>query len=176
MKNPASTFTPLLGSVLAIVLAFTFGGCAHYQLGDGNTPAFHTIAFAPVVNNSYAPQAQALVSDALFRAFSQGGKVTVESNEHGAEVVLNVTLTEFKKLIGATKTNDTGSARSIVMILRAHATLIDEETGKPLYAGDFEISQDALADSGAVRAESEAMPKLAAALGEKIYRAVISKW
>ena len=160
---------------LIFALALTFAGCAHYHFGTGNKPAYHTIYFAPVVNRSFAPQIHTYISVALFRAFAQGGGMAVAGQNDGAEVVLHVTINDFKKMIGATQTSDTGEARSLVMILKATATLADPE-GKQIYTGDFEVRQEYYADSGMVRAETEALPQLADMLGQKIYRAVVSKW
>jgi hypothetical protein len=164
-----------LSFTLILALALTFAGCAHYRLGPGNTPAYHTIYFAPVVNHSFAPQINTYVSDALFRAFAQGGGMAVAGQNDGAEVVLHVTVTDFKKMIGATQSTDTGEARSLVMALKATATLSDP-AGKQIYTGNFEVQQEYYADSGLVRAEQEALPQLADLLGQKIYRAVVSKW
>ena len=161
---------------LLFVSALAFlTGCAGYHLGTGNKPLYHTISFAPIVNHSFAPQMNTLVSDALFQAFAHGGGMAVESQGGDAEVVLHVTLTNFQKLIGATTISDTGEARSLVMILTAEAALSDP-AGKPIYKGNFEVRQEYYADSGLVRAEEEALPQLAQLMAEKIHRAVVSKW
>lgn len=158
-----------------VCLSTLFSGCAHYHWGTGNKSPYHTIAFAPVVNHCYAPQMQSLVSDALFQSFAHGGGMAVESQQGNAEVVLHVTLTDFKKLMGATSKLDTGTARSLVMVLCARAELVDP-SGKPVSAGDFEVRQEFYADSGMERAEAEALPQLAQLMAEKIHRAVVSNW
>lgn len=163
---------PLLALVLTAAM---LAGCAHYRVGDGNKPAFHTIAFAPVTNHSYAPQIQPLVSDALFQSFARGGGMAIESQEKGAEAVLHVDIIDFRKMIGATKTSDTGAARSLVLVLKANVALADAK-GQVLYRQDFEVTQESYADTGMVRAEEQALPELAMALGQKIYRAVKSTW
>ena len=162
--------------ILALaILATMMAGCFHYRLGDGNKPKYHTIAFAPVINNSFAPQMQALVSDALFRSFARGGGMAVESQGSNAEVMLHVTIGEFHKMMGATNTSDTGRARSLVMVIKANAVLTDA-SGQTVYNQDFTVTQEFYADSGMERAENEAMPQLADLLSQKIYRAVVSNW
>lgn len=150
-------------------------GCAHYQLGSGNNPGYRTIAFAPIDNRSFAPQIHAVLTDALFRQFAQGGGMVVEEQKDNPEVILQVIVTDFQKYIGATKSTDTGSARSLAMTLKATATLSDA-SGKQLYSQEFSASQEFYADTGMSRAESEGLPQLADALAQKIYRAVVSKW
>lgn len=166
----------LLSAALFLTFAIAAAGCAHYRPGTGNTPEFHSIAFAPVINESYAPQAQTIVSDALFQAFARGGNVAVESNQATADVVLHVVIKDFQKMIGATKADDTGRARSLVMMLKSQVTLTEGATGKAIYTGEFTVQQEVYADSGAIRAENEAMPQLATLLADKVYRAVTSKW
>lgn len=162
--------------ILLIVTVLMLSGCAHYRLGTGNEKLpYHSIAFAPVINNSFVPQFHTLVSDALFRSFATGGGMAVESQASGADVVLQVTIDDFQKLIGATSSSDTGRARSLYMVIKATATLTDKE-GKILHSQQFEVNEEIYADSGMARAEQAGLPQVADKLGEKIYRAVISKW
>lgn len=161
-------------ATFALLILLAMSGCAHYQKGTGNKPAFHSISFAPVVNNSFAPQVHTLVSDAIFRSFARGGGIAIE-NEEGADVTLHVTIDEFRKMIGATSSTDTGRARSLVISMQATVTLVDE-SGKVLYSQPIQVTQDFYADSGLARAESEAIPQLCDMLGEKIYRTVVSAW
>lgn len=157
-------------------LVILMSGCAHYHLGTGNQPLpYHSISFAPVVNNSYAPQIHTLVSDALFRAFATGGGMVVEGQNDGADVTLRVTVDDFQKGIGATSSSDTGRARSLYMSLKATATLTDA-SGKVLNSQQFEVSQEIYADSGLARAEQAGLPEIAEKLASQIYSAVVSKW
>ena len=159
--------------VLALA-ALLSSGCAHYQKGDGNVVAFHSIAIAPVVNKSFAPQARTYVSESLVSTFALGGKLAVLPEDQ-AETVLHVTLVSYDKNIGAKQSDDTGTARSLELVLGANIVLTDA-TGNTLMAKSFEIHNEVYADSGATRAENQAIPAMAHALAQQIYLAVIGKW
>lgn len=161
--------------IAAVGLAFAFTGCAHYRLGMGNQTSYRSIAFAPIQNKSFAPQIHTLLSDSLYRNFAQGGGMAVEKESDQPDVILHVTVIDFQKYIGATVSTDTGRARSLGMSLKALATLSDT-SGKTLYSQEFSVYNEFYADGGLSRAESEGLPHLADAMGEKIYRAVVSKW
>ncbi len=159
----------------ALFCAVAFAGCAHYQLGTSEEkPLYHSISFAPVKNNSFAPQIDTLLSDALFRSFARGGGMAVEA-QGGGEVVLQVVINDFQKLIGAYSSEDTGRARSLVMIMNATVRLSTPE-GVVIYSEEFEARHETYADSGLALAENQAMPQLAEDLAQKIYRTVVAVW
>ena len=161
----------------ALILIFSLAllsGCAHYQLGQGNQTTYSSVYVLPVINQSMIPQAQATVNEALVRQFIRAGSTTVE-NKANAEVILQVTLKDYQKNIAASRTDDTGRARSLGLTLRANATL-SKPDGTVLHSQDFEASYEFYADGGVTNAEAAALPKLAEMLASKIHSAVISNW
>ncbi|OYV47791.1 MAG: hypothetical protein B7X06_02645, partial [Verrucomicrobia bacterium 21-51-4] len=66
LKALASWFSLSLWACLVI-------GCGHYQLGRPSGPGFHTLFIEPVRNSTFAPQAQALVGQAVANAFVREG-------------------------------------------------------------------------------------------------------
>jgi outer membrane lipopolysaccharide assembly protein LptE/RlpB len=154
--------------------ALLLTGCAHYQLGDASKLPYTSLSIAPIVNQSYAPQVQTYLSEALFTELVNHGRVALLPNGK-AETSLKVVLTDYRKRIGATSREDTGRARSLDLTLEAYATLVDKE-GNVLYAQTFSATDSYYADNGSVAAESQAMPLLAHRLAEKIAKAVLGVW
>lgn len=160
--------TALLLTTLATV------GCAHYQAGDGNKLTFSTVAIAPVVNESFAPQARTYLNESLMSEFGLGGELTILPEDQ-AETILHVRLKNYSKNIAARSSTDSGVARSLELVLSAEVVLNDS-LGNVIFARTFEIHNEVYADSGASRAESTAIPAMTKRLAEEIHIALTSNW
>ena len=165
----------LLGTAWAASLLA--GGCAHYQLGTGAAPGFHTLYVAPVRNDSNLPQAAATVSAQLRAAFLRDGRLTLVSSPAAADATLTVVLTSYGRNVLTTQPGDSGLARKFGLTLDATATLQDNTAGQKLFAQrPLHAEREIFTDSGQLQAESQAVPLLADDLAQAAAHAVLDRW
>ncbi|WP_269525124.1 LPS assembly lipoprotein LptE [Coraliomargarita parva] len=175
------------GSLL-LTMAVLFQGCANYQPGSASQLPFESIYIAPATNDSFAPQAQALVSSQIREAFIRDGRVKVVTSEENADAILLVNLTDYDRKSAARQSTDTVIARDFDIRLYAEASLYNAK------AGDYYFKNRKLNDRSSVyvdnpyadseidqmqdynHAEYNAMTRLARDLGRKIADEVLSVW
>jgi hypothetical protein len=162
---------------LLLALGALLAGCAHYGLGTGAAPAFHSVYLAPVENKSDAPAAAALVSTLLREEFLRDGRVQVVNAPEAAEATLTLVLADYGRLAATVRPGDTGLARKFVVTLSGRVTLRDNRSGKVLFSGRaVDGTRDVFTDSGQLPAESQALPLLAGDLAKKVAHAALDVW
>ena len=177
----------LLAMLTALSVAF-ISGCKSYQLGNPAELPFESIYVKPVNNDSFAPQAQALLSTQIRDAFIRDGRTKLVTSEEAADAVLLVSLTEYDRRAAAKQSNDTVLAADFDLTLIAEVSLFNpnkgdyffqdrviEETSNayvnnPYTATGVTQKQDFL------QSEYQAMPRLTRNLARKIADEVLSPW
>jgi outer membrane lipopolysaccharide assembly protein LptE/RlpB len=185
MKSHSHSATSLLlRLLLAAALVPVLGGCRSYQLGHPSELPFETIYVAPAKNESYAPQAQALVSAAVRKAILRDGRVKLIAQADEADAILELTISDYERRTGTRDPLDTSIAQDYDLILAVEIGLYDRRSGSYL------IESKTLTDTtiaylnnlytgeadGLTQAERQAMPRLARDLGRKIADTVLSAW
>lgn len=161
---------------VTFLLVALFTGCTHYHMGAPATLSFQSIYIEPIRNESYAPQAQALLADQLATAFIEDGRVRITSQKK-ADALLEITLKDFEKNVSATEESDTLVGRSFNITLVAQCTLINTKTGDILlHEVPISSTIDAFVDTGFQQSEYQAMPVLTRDLAKKIRDRVLSGW
>jgi hypothetical protein len=172
MRAPDS----LLRFCAAFAVAGVLAGCAGYQLGDGAKLPFRTVAVAPPLNASLAPQVAVLVGAGVTREIDRSGQASI-APAASADVVLSVVVTGLQREISADRADDTGLARKWRVVLSAECTLLDRRSNRPLFEKRVVRAFDEVyADSGLPAAEYQNMPVLAGRLAEAIAREVLAVW
>ncbi len=184
MPTHALRLASLLSLGLATLVAL---GCKSYQLGGPELP-FESIYVKPATNDSFAPQAQALLSGQIRDAFIRDGRLKLTTSEESADAVLLVNLTEYEREAASRARTDTVQARDFDLFLHAEISLYDQNRGDYMFE-DREISErsnayvdnpyrDDSADDlqGFLQAEYQAMPRLTRDLARKIADEVLSPW
>lgn len=163
----------LLLSALACLLWLS--GCANYQLGDRVDLPFQTVYVEPVVNHSFAPQAEVILAKQVIEDLNRGGQV--KTADAKADATLSIVLSDYQRGVTATRPQDTQQARAFSLTLTASITLTNNRTGE-VYLEQREItaSQQAFTDGGFIQSEYQAMPVLTRQLAEKISNQVLSAW
>ena len=157
--------------------AVIFGGCAHYRLGTGGTPAFRTLHVEPVANKTLLPQAQALVSAQLRETFARDTRVQLVNSAAGADATLSLTLDSYHREIAAVREGDTGLARKFNVTLGATCTLRDNRTGRIIFEHrPITAVREVFTDRGQLQSEYQALPLLAEALAAKVARSALDVW
>jgi len=165
---------PALAAIF--LTAILFSGCSHYQLGRDAKPPFRSIYIKPAVNESFAPQAQALLTMQIRDALIRDGLLQIH-DESEADAILEVTLKTFDRRVAATRTDDTGLAEKLRLELAAHCTLADNRTGK-IYFKNRPVSatSDAFPQDSSAGAEFQSMPVLTDRLARRIAYEVLQVW
>lgn len=162
-------------SLLLFVVLLLTSACSHYQLGSPAQLPFNSIYVAPADNDSFAPQAQAIltqqVADALLR---EGIQLT---NKNSADATLAITITRYDQAVSATQSDDTALAESFALEVEANVTLINNTTGKAFFANRAHSSQQqTYVDGGLQPSTYQAMPVLLNRLAGNIKNTVMSVW
>ena len=181
-------FRDSLVAGLSLLAASFLGGCKSYQMGHPAELPFKSIYIQPVSNDSFAPQAQALLSAQIRDVFIRDGRTQLVASEDAADAVLMVNLTGYKRTAAARQKNDTVVASDFDLSLFAEVSLFDQNKGgyffqsrlinetsnayveNPYIAAGDPRTQDFL------QSEYQAMPRLTRDLARKIADEVLSPW
>lgn len=178
-------------SALAWLTLFALGlgsGCKSYQLGHPADLPFETIYIQPAKNDSFAPQAQALLSSEVREAVIRDGRVKLVADPSAADAVLIMTLTDYERIGGTSRQNDTERAQDFDLILGVQLDLYDQVRGEYLFEGrriqarTHAYQDNPFAAAGApqtqdlIQSEYNAMPRLTRELGRKAADALLSAW
>jgi len=159
--------------------------CKHYRLGSPATIPFKSIYIAPVSNQSYAPQAQTIVSAMLRENFIRDARVKVVANKENADAILFVDLTDYERDSTARSQQDTAVADSFDLRLKANFSLLNQQTDTYFFT-----NHSAQATTNAYTSnpydnnptiefqlsERQAMEQLARDLARKISNEILNPW
>lgn len=177
--QPASRLL-LPGMLLVLLVSAFLTGCGRYHLGQHSKPPFRSVYVKPVSNESYAPQLHSLISGKIAEEIARNGLVRIGS-EGDADVTLDVTIREYNREIGATRSEDTVIAAKLNLDLVAVCTLTDNRTGetffkdRPVRAGSHVYPEQNPLES-ALQAEYQSIPILAESLARDVSRTVLQTW
>ncbi|MBT4757166.1 MAG: hypothetical protein HOO08_02115 [Opitutae bacterium] len=189
--SPPSLARALIGLVSIVVLSL-ISGCANYQLGTSAQIPFKSIYIKPATNQSFAPQAQPIVSAQIRETFIRDARVKLVANQADADAILYVDLTDYKRSAGSRNSTDTAIANNFYIRLTAKVSLFDQSKGNYLfqqrsiqadtnaYIGNpYNGSISAEVDNQIISyqvSERQAMEQLAREIGRKITDQVLSPW
>lgn len=163
-------------------------GCKSYKLGHPAELPFATIYIQPAKNDSFAPQAQALVSGQVREAVLRDGRVKLIADPKKADAVLSMTLTEYTRNAAARRQDDTEVAQNFDLTLSVQLDLYDQRQGDYFFQGrevearttgylNNPYLPDGTPDTqGLIQSEYNAMPRLARELGRKAADELLSVW
>ena len=181
----------MIQSAFALLAAFAlsfFVGCQSYQLGHPAELPFETIYIQPAKNDSFAPQAQALLSTQVREAVIRDGRVRLIADQSEADAVLLMTLTDYTRRASARRQDDTEAAQNFDLTLRLQLDLYDLRNGNYFFKGrqlearttgylsDPYAPAGARDTQGLIQSEYNAMPRLARELGRKAADELLSVW
>jgi hypothetical protein len=151
-------------------------GCAHYSKGSGSDLPFDRIYVAPVKNDSFAPQAQALLTKQIRSKLVNQTNLEIAPSPSNA-AILEITITKFGQSIATTSRNDTVQAHSFDVKMTVVCTLRDSETEK-VYFSDYSVSDsvECHGEGDYQGAKHQIMPQLTEKLAEKICEIVCNPW
>lgn len=178
-------------SMLAMLTLFTvafISGCKSYQLGNPVELPFESIYIKAVTNDSFAPQAQALLSAQIRETFIRDGRIQVLSKAEAADAVLFVNLSEYKRRAAARQSVDTAVAAGFSLTLVSEVSLFDQNKGDYFFqnrviqksanafVNDPYAAPAATQTQDFLQSEYQAMPRLTRELARRIADEVLSPW
>lgn len=174
--------------LLSLVATCSMVGCKSYQLGSPVELSFRKIYVKPVSNDSFAPQAQAILSSQIREVFIRDGRLQLVTNEEKADAVLLANLTEFKRRAAARRDDDTTVASDFDLFLTAEVSLFNQNKGD-YYFENRELTESSNAyvqnpyldpsiaqSQDLLQAEYQALPRITRDLARKIADEVLSPW
>ncbi len=170
---------------VALTILTSLSGCTTYRLGSGNELTFKSIYVKPAENNSFAPQAQAIVSAKIRDTLIRDGRVKLLTDEADADAILLVNLSDYSHTPAARRSVDTKEARSFELKLTAQISLYEQSNGSYHFRNrtveentNVHTNDPFRSNAGNSyqQAEYQAMPRLAHGLARKITDEVLSVW
>ena len=125
---PNAGHTSMIAMLALFSLAF-ISGCNSYQLGNPVELPFESIYIKPVSNDSFAPQAQAMLSTQIRDAFIRDGRTKLVTSREAADAVLLINLIEYNRRAAARQSDDTTTAASFSLVLTAEVSLFNQNKG-----------------------------------------------
>lgn len=175
-------------AMLAFFALAFISGCNSYQLGNPVELPFESIYIKPVSNDSFAPQAQALLSTQIRDVFIRDGRTKLVTSREAADAVLLINLTDYKRYAAARQSEDTTTAASFSLILAAEVSLFNQKKG------DYYFQERIINESSSayvnnpysdpataqtqdfLQMEYQAMPRLTHDLSRRIADEVLNTW
>ena len=161
---------------LVLLAIFACSGCMHYSAGIGTSLKFSKIYVAPVRNDSFAPQAQALLTRQLRHKLSSYPGMSLASTQQGA-AVLDVTLTDISYSAETIDETDSEKAKTFEIKLSAQCSLFGGSDDH-VYFQDIPVSAgiECYAFKDFQAAKYQLMPQITEQLAEKIVQLVCHTW
>ena len=184
---PNAGHTSMVAMLALFALAF-ISGCNSYQLGNPVKLPFESIYIKPVSNDSFAPQAQALLSTQIRDAFIRDGRTKLVTSREAADAVLLINLTEYNRRPAARQSEDTTTAVSFSLVLAAEVSLFNQNKGDYYFLkriinesssayADNPYATPAIAQTqDFLQMEYQAMPRLTHDLSRRIADEVLNTW
>ena len=184
---PNAGHTSMVAMLALFALAFV-SGCHSYQLGNPVELPFESIYIKPVSNDSFAPQAQALLSTQIRDAFIRDGRTKLVTSREAADAVLLINLTDYKRYAAARQSEDTTTAASFSLVLAAEVSLFNQNKGDYYFLKriinesssayvDNPYATPAVAQTqDFLQMEYQAMPRLTHDLSRRIADEVLNTW
>ncbi len=178
-------------SLLAILVIFTavlISGCKSYQLGNPTELPFDSIYIKPVTNDSFAPQAQALISSQIRDIFIHDGRTKLVTSSKAADAVLIVNLTEYNRRAAGRQSLDTTMAANFSLTLAAEVSLFNQNKGdyyfqermiqrsSNAYVEDLYATPGDSQTQDFLQSEYQAMPRITRDLARRIADEVLNPW
>lgn len=188
MNTRIEKFLPRCFALLAAFALSFLAACQSYQLGHPAELPFETLFIQPVKNDSFAPQAQALLSAQVREAVIRDGRVRLVANPDKADAVLLMTLSDYTRRAGARRQDDTELAQNFDLTLRLQLDLYDQREEAYLFEGrQLEAQSIGYLNNpyntagspdtqGLIQSEFNAMPRLTRELARKAADELLSVW
>ena len=161
--------------VVVLCAMCMFPGCMHYTKGTGTKLPFKKIYVAPVKNDAYAPQAQALLTKKIrTKLANYPGIELTSAPTDGA--VLDIKIVSFSEPTDTTGDFDTFREDSVVMSMTVKVSLTNLDGDKIFENAEFSENAEEYIASSNINVRYQMMPNLLEKLATKICDAISTVW
>lgn len=186
-SSTAAKFSFALCAFIACGI-FSLTGCRSYQLGHPAVLSFESVFIEPASNESYAPQAQAIVSANVREAIIRDSRVKLVADRKKADVIVEIILTEYERRSATRDPNDTAVALDYDLTLVSEVSLYDQRSKNYLFkkrqveerstgfVNNIYAPAAAPDTQSFIQSEYQAMPRIARDLAAKIADEILSNW
>ncbi|CAF0702355.1 conserved hypothetical protein [Candidatus Methylacidithermus pantelleriae] len=161
------------------LLGWLFGGCAGYRLGNIGGEAVQGVRsiYVPMVKNeSYAPDLQVVVTNAIQRRFDTDGTLRTTDSDH-ADAELEVVVRRIYREALRPEVLDPLATAQYRVHIEAQATLINRRLGrKTLDHVNVDGATTYFTQKDMVEAERQALPLAAEDLAKNLVSLVVEGW
>jgi len=188
MKLRRNVFQSGILAIFVIFTAALISGCKSYQFGNPTELPFDSIYIKPVTNDSFAPQAQALLSSQIRDVFIHDGRTKLVTSSKAADAVLIVNLTEYNRRAAGRQSLDTTMAANFSLTLAAEVSLFNQNKGdyyfqermiqrsSNAYVEDLYATPGDSQTQDFLQSEYQAMPRITRDLARRIADEVLNPW
>lgn len=151
-------------------------GCQQYHLCTHVPIPFTSIYILPVKNDTYIPQAQALLTNQLRQLFICEGAIDLKDPDT-ADAILTVSLQSYKQEGNSVQELDTTEFSSIKLKLTAKCSLVNNHNQKIYFRDQIvEITLSTAVNDAFQGSVHQLMPTLTEMLAQEISSKVMSIW
>ncbi|MDR1528019.1 MAG: LPS assembly lipoprotein LptE [Puniceicoccales bacterium] len=162
---------------VCLVISVLGAGCIYYSMRPNTPLEFDKIYVVPIKNDSFAPQAQVLLTKQVrTRLANIAGLELASSPENAA--VLEITIVDFGRSVATTQEDDTSRAKSFNVKMAIVCALRNNITGK-VYFKDYRISDFVechMSNNNFQAFQYQAIPKLTNKLANKVCDIICNLW
>ncbi len=162
---------------LLLLCSLLLTACGGYRVGPPVRTAYADVKkiYIPmVINKTYEPNIQALVTDTIINRFNNDGTFEI-TGEAQADAVLHITLNEIDRNPLRFAVGNSLVAQEYQLIMRANFEL-KSKSGKPLNARGAEGSTTFFVSNDLISSQRQAMPLAAEKLADHIVSQIAEAW
>jgi hypothetical protein len=190
-RLPASVSSFLLRSICGILLLSFLVGCSgRYQWGNPGTLEFKTVHVLPIANESFAPQAHAVLAGQLRDFIIRDGRLRLVNSADAADALLEVTLVDYRRTGSTRDPSDTTRVLTTDLQLEASINLLKGDSNEAwfrnrtvtasssVYSSNLFAAPGSVADlrQDTLEAEFQEMPNLTRELARRIADEILNAW
>ncbi|MCH8474293.1 MAG: LPS assembly lipoprotein LptE [Opitutales bacterium] len=160
-------------------IGLALGGCQNYRLGSGEeTLPFSSLYIESILNRTTLPQAEVHLTQQLPVEFNRAPtSVSLANSPEAAEAILQIRISDFRRLRKVAQEEDTGLTRKFEWVVRANATLQSQDGTQVFFADrPITVRTDVFDEGDILTAEVAATPLITQELAEAIVREVTQVW
>lgn len=168
--------------LLALSLAFLLNSCSHYSVRVHDSLPFKSLYLNTVINESYAPNIQALFQNQLRQVLLEQTPITLSKSADMADVQLDLRLIQYERAVRSRTSSDPGRFNALNLTIGVELTLYDRINDSYLIEKSILISSEPIffdrsnGNSNLNEREYEALPRISRKLAEAVMNQILSHW
>ena len=161
---------------IVLLLLFSGAGCAGYRLGPQTNTPYSTVAIPIFRNQTFKPQLEAQITNAVITELQGEGKLQVESVSR-ADAILYGIIVKYERNAVRALQEETRTAREYRITITLEVELRNRVTDEVLIQPtQISASIDTFIGSDLQSAETLALPLVAKEVAKKVVTLIADRW